>query len=320
MQIQEICVLGGSGFVGSAIVAALQKKGYRIRVLTRKLSHAHHLKLLPNVVLQECDIFNVETLRKALRGADAVINLIGILHQSRKLSFNRVHHQLPATLAQMCIDLGIPRLIQVSSLGASEKAPSQYLRSKASGEAALNALKNKLNITIFQPSIIFGRHDKFINLFAGLINHFPLIPLAKPDAKFQPVWVEDVAHCVVQSIENIDTYGKTYPLVGPKVYSFKALLQVIMKILKVERPVVGLGNTLAYLQAFFMELMPVKLMSRDNLKSLEVDSVSQAPFPEVFKIQPTALEAIIPEYLVDKTPRGAYDAFRAQASRKHAKR
>lgn len=319
MQMKEICVLGGSGFVGSAIVAALQKKGYRIRVFTRKLNHAHHLKLLPNVVLEECDIFNVEALRKALRGADVVINLIGILHQSRKLSFNRVHHQLPATLAQMCVDLGILRLIQVSSLGASENAPSQYLRSKAAGEAALNAFKNKLNITIFQPSIIFGRHDNFINLFAGLIKNFPFIPLAKPDAKFQPVWVEDVAQCVVQSVENTDTYGKSYPLVGPKVYTFKALLQTIMAVLKIQRPIIGLGDTLAYWQAFFMELMPVKLMSRDNLKSLEVDSVSDAPFPPIFNITPNALEAIIPEYLVDQTPRGAYDAFRAQASRKHAK-
>lgn len=319
MQIKQIYILGGSGFVGSAIVAALQKKGYRIHVLTRKLSYAHHLKLLPDVVLEECDIFNVETLRKTLRGADAVINLVGILHQSRQLSFNRVHHQLPATLAQICMDLGIPRLIHMSSLGASGNAPSQYLRSKAAGEHALTALRDKLNFTIFQPSIIFGRHDSFINLFAGLIKHFPFVPLAKPDAKFQPVWVEDVAHCVVQSIENNETFGKTYPLAGPKVYTFKALLEAIMKVLKVQRPIIGLSNTLAYLQAFFMELMPVKLMSRDNLKSLEVDSVSDAPFPTIFGISPTALEAIIPAYLIDQTPRGAYDALRAQASRKHAK-
>lgn len=315
MQIKEICILGGSGFVGSAIIAALQKNGYNIRVLTRKLSHAHHLKLLPNVVLEECDIFNVEALRKALRGADAVINLVGVLHQSRKLSFNRVHHQLPATLAQMSVDLNIPRLIHMSSLGAMENAPSQYLRSKAAGEAALNAFTNQLNITIFQPSIIFGRQDSFINLFAGLIKISPFIPLAKPNAKFQPVWVEDVAECVVQSVENTETYGKTYPLVGPKVYTFKALLQAIMAVMKIHRPIIGLSDRLAYLQAFLMELLPVKLMSRDNLKSMEIDSVSLALFPPIFAIAPTALEVIIPEYLVDQTPRGAYDGFRAKAAR-----
>lgn len=320
MQIKQIYILGGSGFVGSAIVAALQKKGYRIRVLTRKLSHANHLKLLPDVVLEECDIFNVEDLRKALRGADAVINLIGVLHQSRKLSFNRVHHQLPATLAQMCVDLNIPRLIHMSSLGASPTAPSQYLRSKGAGEQALANLREKLNITIFRPSIIFGRHDNFINLFAGLIKHFPFIPLAKADAKFQPVWVEDVAHCVVQSLENTATYGQQYDLAGPKVYTFKALIKTIMRILNVNRPIVGLNDSLAYFQAFCMELLPVKLMSRDNLKSMEVDSVSHSPFPSIFAISPTALEAIIPEYLVDQTPRGAYDAFRAKASRKLSKR
>jgi NADH dehydrogenase len=319
MQTKEIWVLGGSGFVGSAIIAALQKQGYRIRVLTRKLSHAHHLKLLPNVVLEECDIFNVDALRKTLRGADAVINLVGILHQSRKLSFKRVHAQLPETLANICIDLGIKRLIHMSSLGASEHAPSQYLRSKAAGEAALYALKNKLNITIFQPSIIFGRHDNFINLFAGLIKISPFIPLAKPQAKFQPVWVEDVADCVVNSLENTETFGKSYPLAGPQVYTFKALIQIIMRVLKIERPIIGLGDSLAYLQALMMEFLPVKLMSRDNLKSLEVDSVSNTPLQPIFNITPTALEAIIPEYLVDQTPRGAYDAFRAQASRKHSK-
>lgn len=315
MQIKDICILGGSGFVGSAIIAALQKNGYNIRVLTRKLSHAHHLKLLPNVVLQECDIFNVEALRKALRGADAVINLVGILHQSRKLSFNRVHHQLPATLAQMCVDLNILRLIHMGSLGATENAPSQYLRSKAAGEEALTAMQDKLNMTIFRPSIIFGRHDSFINVFAGLIQHFPLIPLAKPNAKFQPVWVEDVAKCVAWSLENAATYGQKYDLAGPKIYTFKTLLQTVMAVMKIQRPIIGLNDTLAYLQAFFMELLPVKLMSRDNLKSMEIDSVSQGSFPPVFAISPTALEAVIPEYLVDQTPRGAYDGFRAKAAR-----
>jgi uncharacterized protein YbjT (DUF2867 family) len=315
MQIKQVCVLGGSGFVGRAIVAQLQTAGYEIKVLTRRRNKAQHLTLLPNVTLLECNVFHDESLRKAIKGSDAVINLIGILHQSRRLSFNHAHHQLPAMLAKICVDLNIPRLIHMSSLGASKQAPSLYLRSKGAGEEALALLNSTLNITVFQPSIIFGRGDRFINLFARLIKLLPVILLAKPMAKFQPVWVEDVAQCVVASIENTRTYGQTYPLAGPTVYTFKALIQLIMDTLGIKRPIIGLSDGLSYAQAFVMECLPVKLMSRDNVKSMSVDSVSDAPFPEVFNIKPTALEAVIPEYLLEKNARGTYDRFRQFAAR-----
>lgn len=315
MQLKKICVLGGSGFVGSAIIAKLDAAGYQVTVLTRRRDSAKHLFLLPNVSVVECNVLDYHALNAVLRGADAVINLIGILHQSHHSSFNAIHHQLPAQLAKICADLGIKRLIQMSSLGADEHAPSQYLRSKAAGESALKAMQDKLNITIFKPSIIFGRGDNFTNLFATLIKCLPVVLLAKPNAKFQPVWVEDVASCFVSSIENRNTYGQTYELVGPKVYRFKELLQQIMQALSVQRPIVGLNDTLSYLQALAMEFLPVKLMSRDNVKSMEVDSVSQQPFPAVFGVAPSALDAVLPEYLADRHARGAYDRFRSLAAR-----
>ncbi|MDP3777449.1 complex I NDUFA9 subunit family protein [Methylotenera sp.] len=315
MQLKKICVLGGSGFVGSAIVAKLDTAGYQVTVLTRRRETAKHLFLLPNVNVVECDVLDYHALNAVLRGVDTVINLIGILHQSRRLSFNAVHHQLPAQLAKICADLGIKRLIQMSSLRADEYAPSQYLRSKAAGETALKALQDKINITIFKPSIIFGRGDQFTNLFATLIKLLPVVLLAKPNAKFQPIWVEDVASCFVNSIENSDTYGQTYELAGPKVYTFRELLQQIMRVLAVKRTIIGLNNTLSYLQAFTMEFLPVKLMSRDNIKSMEVDSVSQHPLPAILAVEPSALEAVLPEYLVDRTARGAYDRFRSVAAR-----
>jgi NADH dehydrogenase len=315
MQLKKICVLGGSGFVGSAIVAKLDAAGYQVTVLTRRRETAKHLFLLPNVNVVECDVLDYHALNAVLRGVDAVINLIGILHQSRRLSFNTVHHQLPAQLAKICADLGIKRLIQMSSLRADENAPSQYLRSKAAGETALKALQDKINITIFKPSIIFGRGDQFTNLFATLIKLLPVVLLAKPNAKFQPIWVEDVASCFVNSLENSDTYGQTYELAGPKVYTFRELLQQIMRVLAVKRTIIGLNNTLSYLQAFTMEFLPVKLMSRDNIKSMEVDSVSQHPLPAILAVEPSALEAVLPEYLVDRTARGAYDRFRSVAAR-----
>lgn len=315
MQLKKICVLGGSGFVGSAIVAKLDAAGYQVTVLTRRRETAKHLFLLPNVNVVECDVLDYHALNAVLRGVDAVINLIGILHQSRRLSFNTVHHQLPAQLAKICADLGIKRLIQMSSLRADENAPSQYLRSKAAGETALKALQDKINITIFKPSIIFGRGDQFTNLFATLIKLLPVVLLAKPNAKFQPIWVEDVASCFVNSLENSDTYGQTYDLAGPKVYTFRELLQQIMVVLAVKRTIIGLNSTLSYLQALIMEFLPVKLMSRDNIKSMEVDSVSQHPLPAILAVEPSALEAVLPEYLVDRTARGAYDRFRSVAAR-----
>lgn len=315
MQVKEICVLGGSGFLGSAIVTKLAAAGYMVKVLTRRRETAKHLILLPNTKVVECNVLDYKALNNALRGADVVINLLGILHQTKRQSFNIIHQQLPAQLTKICADLHISRLIQMSSLGASKNAPSQYLRSKGAGEEALNAARNTLNITIFKPSVIFGRGDQFINLFASLIKTLPVILLAKPNAKFQPVWVEDVATCVVKSIENNDTFGKTYTLVGPKVYSFRELVLTIMHTLQLKRPIIGLNDQLSYVQAFLMELLPIKLMSRDNIRSMDVDSVSAEPFPTEFGIMPTALETVIPQYLVNDTQRGDYDRYRRSAAR-----
>jgi NADH dehydrogenase len=267
------------------------------------------------VQVVECNVLDYQALNATLRGADAVINLIGILHQSRRISFNAMHHQFPAQLAKICADLGITRMLHMSSLKADNNAPSRYLQSKGMGEAALWTLQDKLNITIFKPSIIFGRGDAFINLFASLIKLLPAVLLAKPNAKFQPIWVEDVATCFVNSLENTDTYGQTYELAGPKVYTFRQLVKQVMNTLNLQRPIIGLCDKLSYAQAFMMELLPVKLMSRDNVKSMEVDSVSEKPFPPIFNLTPTSLEAVIPEYLIDETLRGAYDRFRQNAAR-----
>jgi NADH dehydrogenase len=315
MQLRKICVLGGSGFVGSSVVAKLDQAGYSVTVLTRRRDSGKHLFLLPNVNVVECDVMNDQQLAAGVKGADAVVNLIGILHQSGGASFDAIHHQLPARLAKICEASGIKRIVQMSSLQADVKAPSEYLRSKAAGEAALLAYAQKINITIFRPSVIFGRGDSFINLFATLIKFLPVVLLAKPNAKFQPVWVEDVASCFAASIRDTRTYGQVYELAGPKVYSFRQLVQQVMSALGVQRPVIGLCNMLSYAQAFMMELLPVKLMSRDNVRSMEVDSVSEQPFPEMFGVEPASLEVVIPEYLVDATQRGKYDRFRSFAAR-----
>jgi len=312
---KKITVLGGSGFVGSSLVTKLDAAGYQVTVITRRRETAKHLILLPKVHVIECDLEASLNLRDLLEGSDVVINLVGILHQRGKSTFEKMHHQLPRRLAQLCVELGIPRLLHMSALQASAAAPSQYLRSKAAGEAAVSEFSKKLNSTIFKPSIIFGRGDNFFNLFAKLVKWLPMVFLAKPEAKFQPIWVEDVATCFVNAIENPATYGKTYELAGPQVYTFRALIVKVMQILTIKRPIIGLGNALSMLQGMMMEWMPVQLMSRDNVRSLSVDSVSAKPIAAELGVSLMPLEAVLPEYLLNATPRGAYDAYRSAAGR-----
>jgi uncharacterized protein YbjT (DUF2867 family) len=315
MTIKNITVLGGAGFVGSSLVAKLDHASYQVKVITRRREASKHLILLPNVQVVECNVLDNHALKDALKGSDAVINLIGILHEESKVSFEEMHHQLPRRLAHMCEELGIERFLHMSALQASNHAPSQYLRSKAAGEAAINEFSKKLNITIFRPSVIFGRGDHFLNLFAALIKFLPVIALAKPNAKFQPIWVEDVVQCFVNALQNSATYCKSYDLCGPTVYTLRELIEKVMTILGKPRPIIGLNDSLSMAQAFMMELLPIKLMSRDNVRSMQVDSISHSPIAPELGVTPTAMEAIVPEYLANATPRGAYDAFRSAAGR-----
>jgi NADH dehydrogenase len=316
MRIETVGILGGSGFVGSHLAALLEQRGYQVRVLTRRRAHAVHLTLLPRVEVVECDVHDRASLQQALLGCDAVINLVGILHESRTMSFERAHVELPRSVATVCRELGVPRLLHMSALQAGPQAPSAYLRSKAAGEAALlEAAGSSVQTTRFRPSVIFGRGDSFLNLFAGLVRSLPVLLLAKPEARFQPVFVGDVARAFASSLENPDTYGQAYSLCGPQVYSLRQLVNYVMQVLGLRRPVIGLNDRLSYLQAYAMELLPVKLMTRDNLLSMQVDSVCECAFPPVFGFAPTALETVAPAYLADEEPRTHYLRFRGRAGR-----
>jgi uncharacterized protein YbjT (DUF2867 family) len=315
MTIKTVCVLGGAGFVGSHIVAKLDAAGYKVKVLTRHRERAKHLILLPNVQVHTCDITTNNTMREALSGCDAVINLIGILHETGTSTFETAHHQIPRRLAQVCEELGIIRLLHMSALRAGKYAPSKYLRSKAEGETAICEFSKKLDITIFKPSVIFGHGDNFLNLFATLIKLLPVVVLAKPNAKFQPIWVEDVAQAFVNALENTATYDKTYELGGPRVYTLLNLVQMVMNVMGKQRPIIGLNKPLSYMQGLILEWLPGKLMTRDNVRSMELDNVTESAIARELGISPKPLEAVMPEYLNNKTPRSAYNAFRSAAGR-----
>jgi uncharacterized protein YbjT (DUF2867 family) len=312
----KVVVLGGSGFVGSQLVHQLSAAGCQVKVLSRRREDAKHLILLPNVQVEACDVFFEAALKRAISGSDAVINLIGILHESSKSTFARVHTELPSRVAQACREQGVPRLLHMSALRAAMDAPSAYLRSKAAGENALRAdAGREVAVTIFRPSVIFGRGDSFLNLFAGLARVLPVLLLASPQARFQPVFVEDVARAFVASMGNSATFGKAYELCGPKVYTLRELVEYVTATLGLRRVIIGLGDRFSYLQAWAMELLPVRLMTRDNYHSMQVDSVCDCEFPAVLGFRPTPLEAVAPGYLGKGAPRQAYLRFRRQAGR-----
>jgi NADH dehydrogenase len=313
----KICVIGGSGFIGRHIVSMLAEQGQSVVVPTRGRERAKHLIILPTVDVVQANVYDQATLSRLFAGCDAVINLVGILHGKSGTpygpDFARAHVDLPRAIAAACIAVGVPRLVHMSALCAASNAPSEYLRSKADGEAAVLAAADRLAVTVFRPSVVFGPGDSFLNLFAGLLRIAPFMPLGSPNARFQPVYVGDVARAFVQSLNERASHGKTYELVGPRVYTLRELVAYTGRVIGCERPIIGLGKILSGLQAMSLEMLPGSLMTLDNLRSMERDSVSDAPLP--FGITPTALEAVAPAYLSGVLPRTRFNLFRIRAGR-----
>jgi uncharacterized protein YbjT (DUF2867 family) len=313
MSTARILVLGGSGFVGRHVVARLVAAGWNVVVPTRYRERAKHLILLPTVDVVEADIHDSLALERLAAGADAAINLVGILNETRRGDFERAHVELPRKLVAACGTVRVPRLLHMSALNAGGTAPSRYLRSK--GEAEALVADSDLAWTIFRPSVIFGREDSFLNLFARLEHFLPVIALACADARFQPVYVGDVANAFVRAVDDDRTHRMRYPLCGPKVYTLRELVAYVGELTGYDRPIVPLGPSLSKLQARVLELLPGKLMSRDNLASMELDSVCDCDFPAVFGSNPTALEAVAPDYLTPAATRSRYSGLRAQGGR-----
>ena len=209
----------------------------------------------------------------------------------------------------------LPRLLQMSALGASEEAPSAYLRSRARGEGAVREAAGSTAVTFFRPSVIFGPHDRFLNLFSRLTGLFPVIPLAGASARFQPGWVEDVAHARGACLDDAGTYGATYELGGPRVYTLSEILAFVIHLRHVTRVVVELPDWVARLQATVFEVLPGPIMTRDNLLSMSVPNVCAGPFPDVLGFEPSSMEAIVPRYLDASRPMGRFDDYRYRAGR-----
>lgn len=306
----RVLVLGASGFVGRSVCARLAAAGFAVRALTRERLKSRPLTVIPSLEIFLGSPHDDAGLALALDGMDAVVNLVGILHQSRRESFEKVHVQLPARLARASRAAGVRRLVHVSALHADPGGPSEYLRSRGRGEAALRSEGAGLAITVLKPSVIFGRDDSFLNLFAGLVKPLPVVPLAGAGVRFQPVWVEDVARAVAACLGDARTAGQSYDLCGPQAYPLAEIVRYVARLQGLERVIVPLPGWAAQAQAFVLEHLPGPLMTRDNLASMKLDSVCSCPFPAVFGFAPSAMEAIVPEYMAAAGLRGRYASYR----------
>ncbi|MCX8086085.1 MAG: complex I NDUFA9 subunit family protein [Rhodocyclaceae bacterium] len=288
---KHVLVIGGTGFVGSALACRLAGAGFALTLPSRRPERVRHLSVLPTVRLVQADVHDEAALARLMAGHEAVINLAGILHGD----FERVHVALPGKIGRAARKADIARLIHVSALGAAADAPSLYLKSKAAGEAALRQAYPAA--TIFRPSVIFGRGDSFLSLFARLARLLPIVPLVSPEARFQPVWVEDVVSALAAALAQPESCGATYALCGPRQYTLKELVAYAARVSGHPRPIVGLPFALSILQAWLMEFLPNPPLTRDNVWSMEVPNVCPQGSTLPFGLEATPLEAIAPSYL-----------------------
>ena len=318
MRHQTIALIGGSGFIGSHLVNALVALGKNVRIATRRRENAAHLTLLPVDVI-ETNLFDPVQLAAFVSQADAVINLVGILQGKRGdpygPQFAKAHVELPSKIVAACQAKGVRRLIHMSALGADPKGPSMYLRSKGDGEKAVR--ESNLATTIFRPSVVFGPEDNFLNQFSFLQRIFPVIPLACSQAKFQPVFVGDVAKAFANVLDLDAASGRVYELGGPTVYTLEELVRFSGAAIGKNAKIIRLPDMLGRLQAMSLELAPGEpMMSRDNLDSMKEPNIASGPMaPELGIEEPASIEAIAPMYLTGSSSRSRFNTFRASAGR-----
>jgi NADH dehydrogenase len=314
---KRISILGGTGFVGQHLVAKLSQHGIQCRVLTRHPQRHAALQVNPGLELVKATSLDGEFLIQQFQGCDAVINLIGILNESKQSTFRQIHVELVDTLVDAAIKAGVSRLLHMSALHANAaRGTSEYLRSKGEGENRAHTHGGSaLKVTSFRPSVIFGAGDTLFNRFDALLRLSPLLfPVACPNSRFAPVWVGDVSEAFTRSLFNEGTTGKHFDLCGPNVYTLKALVAYTAKLTGRRSFILPLSSRLSRLQAHILGHMPGRPFTLDNYLSLQTDSICETNAFQTLGIQPQAVESIVPRYLARQNYRSRLDRYRRQIS------
>ncbi len=314
---KQIALLGGSGFVGGHLCRLLADCGHHITVLSRAAASCRSTALIPQTQVLTVDVYDVKLLTEIFAQHDLVINLVGILNERGfgGKGFHRAHVELTEIVIKAMQQAGCRRYLHMSALGAGQ-GESHYLISRGQAEQRLRqATDEGLQVTVFQPSVIFGSGDSFINRFAQLLKIAPVMPLACPDSRFQPVWVGDVAAVIVRAVDDQTLIGKTLELGGPDTYTLKQLVNYTRRVMGLHRWIIGLPKALSWLQGQLMDLVPGKPFSSDNYKSLQLDSVCQHNALPELGIRPRSLETTAPKYLLSGAKRRRYQRYQASAGR-----
>ena len=298
----NVCVLGGSGFVGTELVARLVRAGHWVRVPTRNLAHVERLRVLDTAELRRANVHDPRILAQLFKDCDAVINLVGILNPRGRATFDAVHTQLAAKVLAAARGAGVRRLLHMSALGADERAPSRYLRSKGAAEALLRAAPHAPTaqpaVTVFRPSVIFGAGDSLTNRFAGLLRlSAGVLPLARAGARFAPVSVLDVAEAFVRALGTHASCGAVYQLCGPEIMTLEQLVRLTARVAGLPCRIVPLPDVLGRIQGVVAGLLPGKPFSLDNFRSLTLDCVCREDGCAALGITPRPMLAELPRYL-----------------------
>jgi len=316
MKALRLCVLGGTGFVGTHLVHRLASLGHSVTVLTRHPERHREFRIASAVRLMETDPSDTDALQTVMADMDGVINLVGILNEEGKSHFQDAHVELPRSIVKAMRETGTSRLLHMSALNANvNESHSRYLKTKGEGEDLLHNAPD-LEVTSFCPSVIFGPGDSFFNRFATLLQLSPLLfPLACANARFAPVYVGDVVEAFVKALDDKTTIGQRLELCGPGTYSLKQLVQFTAKQLGRKTIVTGMPDFAARLQAYVMGLVPGKPFTIDNYYSLQKDSVCSKSALIGLGITPRSIEALVPVYLGESRSRAQYFRYRSQARR-----
>jgi uncharacterized protein YbjT (DUF2867 family) len=318
---RKICLLGGTGFVGRHLATRLHSMGWHIHIPTRRQERHPELQVLPSVSLISCNIYDQKVLNAQLAECEAVVNLVGILNENghNGQGFRKTHVDLPLKITTACHANGIRRVLHLSALGADARnGKSHYLRTKGEGEDVLHRSR-EIDVTIFRPSVIFGKDDAFLKQFAFLLKLFPgffLLPCA--DARLAPVWIEDVIEAMVTTLDDEKHYGKRYNLCGPSAYTLKELVEYVDKLIGTLHAIIPLSDKMSRMEGRFLDFLPpkFKFFSTDNYNSLQADNVCDSKNDLwALNIKPHSIESIMPKEFIAPDERALYDKFRSTAGR-----